>query len=469
MRKLSSILTIFLVLCLTVGGVSAAWVYAGGAVVDIFKEIGITMPEWDFGYTVSFINNGELLLKNNPEYKDKNPIHWQPGTELVIMKNTGTGITNVLNDVAMYAAMEAAEEMGSGYIFSHWMNSGSTRVDVIPADNTENIILYPAFEGVYTAMFVDQAGNLFKKSDGSNAYATFTTTSASEVITLANTLAETIKASETDDTELKFDKWAIITVDDKGTPDDSTDDVVTETDLTEANLKAAKKDVTISPIYIYNGDAALIPIDSDGNGKTNYYQVGGFIDPEKPEAVVEIPAYVNGLPVKYINDNAFEQYADFHSVRIPATIEKIGAETFPGDAGWLGRNREVITIYYEGTPAQWATLIANSSTSWDEGMGAGTRVFFIGSDGKVIDGYYLELNVKSPVIGSETCTWVVHNHNYSHTAKCTSCNNSGTGELTNYLGNCGTNCNVCKGGPRPDQQFWPATTPPDNYWDDKKP
>ena len=44
MRKLSSILTIFLVLCLTVGGVSAAWVYAGGAVealTDILASVGM--------------------------------------------------------------------------------------------------------------------------------------------------------------------------------------------------------------------------------------------------------------------------------------------------------------------------------------------------------------------------------------------------------------------------------------------
>ena len=160
MRKLSSLLSLFLVVCLFVGGASATWIYATGPIADFIEDLQISMSEWDFGYTVSFVNNGELLLKDNPTYKDKNPLTWQPGTELVIMKSTGTGITNVINDVALAAATEAAQEMGSGFVFSHWINAGSTRIDSIPADNTEDVTLYPSFVGIYTAIFVDKEGDI---------------------------------------------------------------------------------------------------------------------------------------------------------------------------------------------------------------------------------------------------------------------------------------------------------------------
>ena len=68
MRRLSSLMTLILVASvLLIGGVSAAWIYATGDTAPTDTNANIGMGEWEFGYTVSFINNGKLLLQDDPE------------------------------------------------------------------------------------------------------------------------------------------------------------------------------------------------------------------------------------------------------------------------------------------------------------------------------------------------------------------------------------------------------------------
>lgn len=431
MRRLSSLMTLILVASvLLIGGVSAAWVYSTGDPTGDSTDANIGMGEWDFGYIISFINNGADLadpitvLDNTTEYKLTN-------------SSTATGVDNVVD--AVKAAANAAQAWaqaneGENVSFSHWINAGSTRVDSIPAGNVEDVTLYPSFINLYTAMFVDQDGSMFVFEDGTEAWTNYTTSTKEAVIEMGEKLAEELIA-KTQDSEMQFEKWQIIEVDNKGT-DDTSDDVITLKDLTAANLT---KDVTISPIYRYSGSAALTPVDSDGDGKTNYYQVSGFGQDSDGLDLVEIPSEVNGIPVTGIVSGAFSSYDDLHSVRIPATITEMGDSIFPGN--WF--SQEEITIYFEGTDDQWRTLM-ETSEDWGSGMGSGTRVFFVkkvlNSDGEIeykVDeekGYYqLSRNWRGQ-------------HTWNYTAEISSDIKS------TYSGNC--TCSSCGGGPRPDQKYW---------------
>lgn len=351
MGKISSILTLILVVCLTVGGVSAAWIYANGSPEDVFTEIGIVFPEWEFGYTVSFINNGELLLKDNPDYKDKNPLRWQPGTELVLMKSTGNGITNVLNDVAMFAAMEAAEEMGSGYIFSHWINAGSTRIDSIPADNTEDIILYPSFVGVYTAIFVDQNGNVVS--------------------------------------------WTTFTEGQKTLP---ADEIPPVPELEDAGIfefvgsweeyELGNTDITIHPRYEIastNSGFKLIPVDTDSDGDTDYYILEVV---SNTGADITVPGDINGCPILIVKDltsgnnakdirniiilEGVEELtstgstgaAKIETIALPHSLKRITGDTV------FGNGNKQIDITYAGTVEEFIQI--EKIDGWDNGLGNST-------------------------------------------------------------------------------------------------
>lgn len=348
MRKISSVLSLILAVCLTIGGVSATWIYATGPIADAIKNFTASMGEWDFGYTVTFINNEKDLL----ELAGEDPLTWE----------TGTALDLTTNSKAQTAASTAATQMGSSYQFSHWINAGSTRVDSIDANNTEDVTLYPSFVGIYTAIFVDQDGNIL-------AWDTFTTNSYTNITTLAgNTTPPTVE-------DCTFDYWQVHVKNDNGT--------ITKTSIDTYNFKNADRDITIYPVYTYNGDVNLIPIDRDGDGITDEYQVGGYNNPNG-QAMVEIPDYVNGIPITEIAAGAFSSYDGVHSVVIPNTITTVGGNVLATDWSGFGDSGETVTIYYEGSYDEWIALEATFNDGWADGLSASSRIFFL-NGGETVD------------------------------------------------------------------------------------
>jgi hypothetical protein len=142
------------------------------------------------------------------------------------------------------------------------------------------------------------------------------------------------------------------------------DGKVTSKDTYNKNSFAGyTKDVTIYPVYLFKGDVNLIPVDSDADGIINYYEVGGYSDPNG-QALVEIPASVNGIPIKQINQNAFSSYDGVHSIVVPNGV-KIQKNAFT--SGPKFGSGEEITIYFEGTKAQWDAITKKSN--WDSYTG----------------------------------------------------------------------------------------------------
>lgn len=389
------VLLAFLLLVPSIPGVFAIWQYAQGSVGSVEKDVSASLSEWIYPeYTITYINNGEILA------------------QIDIMDNSVAVATE--NAEAQRAAETA---MGSGYEFSHWMNAGSTRVDEIPAGNTEDITLYPSFVNRYTAMFVDQDGNVL-------AWDTFTKNSYSNIRTLGNNTAPPEIA------DCEFDYWQVHVTDETGK-------TIKTAKLTEYNFSDSS-DITIYPIYTFNGDVNLIPVDVDGDGITDEYHVGGYSNADGQE-LVEIPDYVNGIPITAINANAFSSYEGVHAVVIPKTVTTVGGNILATDWGFLDKG-ETVTIYFEGTYDEWIAKEATFPTGWDDGLGGSSRIFFLNGTDKVDPGQgYLQAKLNTNWIGTgQSIDW----------NKATV-----TADLKNEYDNTCT-CSDCKGADRPDRHYW---------------
>lgn len=400
MRKPSHLILLIvcavLALSIAVPGVYALWQYANAPIQPAEENLSAQLTQWTFPkYTITYVNNGEILA------------------EVQVWDNSAAVST-------AHAAAEQQVEAAAGgsYDFSHWMNAGSTRVDQIPAGNTEDVTLYPSFANRYTAMFVDQDGNIL-------AWDTFTKNSYNNVKTLGNsTVPPAVK-------DCSFDYWEVHVTDNTG-----------KTVKTEklSNYKFSDlTDVTIYPIYTYNGDVNLIPVDTDGDGITDEYHVGGYSNPNG-QNLVQIPDYVNGRPITAISANAFSSYDGVHSVVIPNTVVTVGGNILATDWSGIRDKGETVTIYFEGTYEQWVAKEASFPSDWDDGLSGSSRVFFLDANGKVDPSQgYMQGKLNTNWLGTGTSLdW-----NKSTV----------TADLKNeYDGPC--DCKPCAGADRPDRHFW---------------
>jgi hypothetical protein len=284
------------------------------------------------------------------------------------------------------------------------MTAGSNVLTSIPAGQEKDVTLYPSFVGRYTATFVDQAGHVLY----------------SEIFN-EGTLSLTYEPDKPVLDGLVFLHWEIRT--DKQTS--------TGTKYTPGALATVKSDITLYPIYTYktyNGSAKLIPVDADGDGSTDFWQVAGYSNGTGSK-LVEIPGKAEGKDVTTINANAFKSYADLTAVRIPQTITTIGSDAFAEFEGLL-QKRQTVTLYYEGvyndqgqfdtdaTLAAWNGI--SKATGWDNAMGEGSRIFFLDKDGNVVNTSYLELD-KEGSFYNPKFVWKLHSHPFPYNSSQGTC------------------------------------------------
>ena len=171
---------------------------------------------------------------------------------------------------------------------------------------------------------------------------------------------------------MEFDYWQVQLINENGKLEKAE-----PYDVSKFDDDNYQKDITIYPVYLYQGDVSLIPVDKEPkDGIIDEYQVGGYSNPAG-QALVRIPGSVNGIPIVQINEKAFSGYGGVHSIVVPngVTIQK---NAFTSGNGF--GSGEEITIYFEGTKAEWNSLTKDSG--WNYGIGTGSRVFFL-KDGKV--------------------------------------------------------------------------------------
>ena len=324
---------------------------------------------------------------------------------LAIKYVTEAGAVSTANS----AAQDLVEKWASANItgsweFGGWMNAGSTKIETISADNTKNIVLYPYFNKPYTARFVDQQGNVV-------AWCLF----HAEDLTKLNPTREAAEAALPNlGEDLKFDYWEVHITDNEG-------EVTSKVTYNESDFAGYQKDVTIYPVYKFEGDVKLIPVDTDSDGIIDYYHVAGYSNPNG-QALVNIPHSVNGIPITEITGGAFSSYDGVHSILIPKDIVYIGDNAF-AEKWSTNDSGETITIYYAGSYADWVAKEPNFGSSWESGISSSTRIFFLnGGDTVDVSQGYLQAEVKSNW-GTRTVTW---NHNASITSDI----------INEYIGHC---------------------------------
>ena len=310
-----------------------------------------------YAYTVTYVNDGVILKLDRITEENSNKAYTLANSSIVTNAPSGNNK------------------------FQYWINAGSTKVDNIPANNTEDYVLYPSYENLYTASFVDQDGNVL-------AWGYYTSTDkGADIKTLGN------KTTPPEVEDCVFDYWQV-RIPGK-----------TPVKLSEYGFSDGI-DITIHPIYTYKGDVSLIPVDTNGDGITDIYHVGGYSN-ESGQALVEIPGRVNGIYITEITGDSFSSYDGVHSIIIPKDIIYIGDNAFAEEWGTIDSG-ETITLYYGGSYAEWIAKEASFGSNWESGISSSTRIFFLNGGNTVdVSQGYLQAEVKSSW-GKKTVTW---NHN----------------------------------------------------------
>lgn len=375
-------------------------------------------------------NDGDcnLLIEFNQLYGGDQGVYGQPTHEGVTVQNYYYKV-EYINDGNVYHCVEVTtpgefdvvtngqnavepieNDMGEGYEFNYWMNAGSSQVTTISSGNMKDVKLYPSFKDRYTATFVDQQGNIL-------AWGIFTNKNYTNITTLASTTTPPVIEN------CEFDYWQVQIKSDNGT--------ITKTKIDNFSFANTKKDVTIYPVYTFNGDVNLIPVDTDGDGEPNYYEVGGYSKPDGQD-LVEIPDEVNGIPVTTVNKNAFSGYPGVHVVVLPKFVEFVGdnAMSDASIGGFLGirGDGETITLYYSGSKEEWLEREASFDSKWDFGMSENSKIYFLNGGDKVdpTQGYLQAVHHTSSSWGSVTLndiTWTSYtiDQNYINTMYTREC------------------------------------------------
>ena len=241
-----------------------------------------------------------------------------------------------------YAITHTAKE--SGKEFERWVNAGGKEVKSIEAGNPKNVTLYVDWKNEHVVRFLDQHGNL-----------------QAEVPFDADT--GTLLGNEPPVPAVAggfTGVWGSY----------------------KGNLKGSKNDIVVYPTY--NADDGIIklsPVDADGDGETDYYTVTSVVENDANINIV-IPSELNGIPIVEISDNAFAEFDNITTVRIPTSITKLGADAFADKEGIIIHKYEQITFIYEGTYTQWTQI--SKDGNWDRYVGTGSKIYF------VADGTYSE-------------------------------------------------------------------------------
>ena len=386
--------------------------YGGGqGVYGQDTHEGVTYPEK--AYSITYVNDGKTL------------------DVIYVTDNTKDFTIKGSSDQAYKLVVEWAEKnlgkIDEDFVYNDkWMNAGSTTIDKVDAGNTDNIVLYPQFDKPYTAIFVDPLGNvvawtLFHDGEGG-----------------LDGLEDARKAAEAALPDLgdgfKFDYWEVHITNEKG-------EVTDKPTYNENSFAGYDQNVTIYPVYKYEGDVKLIPVDTDNDGIINYYQVAGYSNPNGQD-LVEIPGSVNGIPVTGISGGAFSSYDGVHSIIVPAEVTYIGDNAFAKKWGLIDSG-ETITIYYGGSYADWLENEPGFASNWESGISSSTRIFFLNGGDKVdVTQGYLKAEVKSSW-GKRTVSW---NHNATISSSI----------INEYYGAC--DCDACDGADRPDKAYWEGVT-----------
>ena len=260
----------------------------------------------------------------------------------------------------LYEIEKILPDVSSSQQFNGWVNAGSVAIDEIPAGNRNNIVLFASWTSPYTARFVDHNGNVI--------------------------YSESFKKGAT---KLQF------------VPDPPVFEGFNST-WESYDLSNAKGDITIRPIFDVNGGIIrLTPVYNSVDNSLEYYKVTG-VNVSDDNINVVIPSELNGVPIIEISDNAFAEFDNITTVKIPTSITYLGADAFADEENkpWYqggSLKYEQITFLYEGTYEQWQSI--TKDPEWDRYVGEGSRIYFLA------DGTYSEETASNGTWSEKDRVW----------------------------------------------------------------
>ena len=393
-------------------------------------------------YTVSYMDNGEIIhidyveqgetptlwdKTNIKNANGKNPLNWVDGT--------GATITAISN-----SARPTTPVVGTLY-----------------NPNYNDLILYPKWPGEFVIRFLDAEKNIIYYQIFTEGSGSLDTAAVEEA---RQALQKKVDASE----EVIKITWDT---------DPSTIDLSKATGDIRVNAKYSLADskMTLTPVYDEADNTTIIAYKlSDYDISSNEYDN------------IIIPERVGLIPVVSIENDVFAGYTNLVSVEIPETITSIGSNAFEDGATILG-GRSTITIYFNGDSGLWKQYMDlfykdkpyayytdyntvgtydNDDTTifkdgWDSGLGDGSRIFFLGADGKVdlSKGYWELHNIGRKKNGDgwfdygNIYVWVFHNHTYVNGSAHSGCNQKpSSNQYTDYVNDQLNNT------ARPDRDYW---------------
>ena len=277
----------------------------------------------------------------------------------------------VNNESPYYVRSDGPER--AGQVFHDWVNANAVGIDSYPAGNTNDYTLSAKWENLYLIIFVDENGEVIYQETFTNSSKGL---SASGQAIVDAKLAELSAIAAVDEMTVAWSDY---------------------------NISNATSDITVRPIYTYTGNLKFTPIDEDGDGIIDYYQVDAVAKLKNP---TKIPGRFHGLDVRvvnklYLNENNFDYgagvttieigegvktlnhnalayTADLSTVKLPGTLEYIGKNTFSRN---FGDDKKKLTIEFNGTMAEWQEIVNNSHEDWHNGLQDGSVV-------KCSDGYF---------------------------------------------------------------------------------
>ena len=377
-------------------------------------------PDADIVFYVTYTLNSDISASEIMVNFKFDPVIY---TVTYLVNDEVYAVDCIVDNSSEYKVTREYVSTDSNMEFDYWMNAGSSQVTSIAAGNTEDINLYPSYVGVYKATFVDHDANIV-------AWGHFTRNNYSNITALGND--NSIRPIVED---CVFDYWQV-RVTKNGT--------TTVYKLSDYRF-TDNVDVTIYPVYTYNGDVSLIPVDNNSDGVTDEYHVGGYKNPNGQDLVV-IPDYVNGIPVTTISASAFSSYEGVHSLVIPTTVTTASGNILATNWSFMDKG-ETVTIYYEGSYEQWIALEQTFASTWDNGLGGSSRVFFLNGTNKVdVSQGYMQAKLKTNWLGTGTSI------DWTHQGAITSA-------IKNEYDNTCT-CSDCSGADRPDRHYWTGVVIP---------
>lgn len=307
-------------------------------------------------YTVnSSLSSDEIMV--NFDFK---PVAYS----VTYMNGNDVYAVDCITDNSVAYTVKADGPNNGDRLFANWINANAEAVYSYDAGNTNSYTLSAKWDNVYLIIFVDKDGNSIYQetfTDSSSAL------SAEGQAIVDAKLAEFAAEAAKEDMSVAWSDY---------------------------DIASATSDITVRLVYTYTGNLKFTPVDSDGDGITDYYQVDAV---DKLQDPTVIPGSLNGVSVDvinklYLNDNNFDYgagvttieigegvktinrnalayTADLKTVQLPSTIEYLDKNVFSRN---FGNDRKVLTIHFNGTMAEWRAIEKHSD--WHNGLQSGSIV-----------------------------------------------------------------------------------------------